>query len=377
MPIVAPSRASTIAFDFTLATARHANSRSRRSVVVGCALRHDASTRCRRSTAGGTLLHEHAAAHALVVERAVPRHARASLEHAQVLLAAEDLERAVAERRRDDALDEQARHRLRRRVVHGHGEGDHRAERRHRIAGERLLVRLERVAPMASPHGVVCLMIAQHGSLAERIDREQRALEVEQVVERELLAALLRERRRARRPGARRRTPPPVRDSRRSAAPARARAGATMRSGNFSSRCAANHAAIAASYAAVCSNTFAGEQATQVEVVVARRRARRARARSPPDRRPSSPTAKFFAAERSMLGPPMSICSMTSSGVTPGARRRLRGTDRGSPRRDRSARCRAPRSPPCARAGRAARAGRRAPRGAASSRGRRASRGTA
>ena len=80
-------------------------------------------------------------------------------------------------------------------------------------------------APVASPHGVVCLMIAQHGCVAERLGREQRALEVEQVVERELLAALLLERGEARLRRARRRTPPPGRDSRRSAAPAPARAG--------------------------------------------------------------------------------------------------------------------------------------------------------
>ena len=54
-------------------------------------------------------------------------------------------------------------------------------------------------SPTASPHGVVCFTIAQHGLAAERLGREQRALEVEQVVERELLAAALLERRRARR----------------------------------------------------------------------------------------------------------------------------------------------------------------------------------
>jgi hypothetical protein len=48
-------------------------------------------------------------------------------------------------------------------------------------------------APTASPHGVVCLMIAQQGLIAERLGGEQRALEIEQVVERELLPALLYE----------------------------------------------------------------------------------------------------------------------------------------------------------------------------------------
>jgi hypothetical protein len=38
MPMVAPSRASTMALDFTLATARHAKSRSRCSALVGCRL---------------------------------------------------------------------------------------------------------------------------------------------------------------------------------------------------------------------------------------------------------------------------------------------------------------------------------------------------
>ncbi len=128
MPIVAPSRTSTIAFDLTDATARQANNRSVSSVDEGALVTttfHDLSS----ITAGRTLLHEQSAADALVVQR-VRRPLRASLQNAQVLLAAEDLQCAGREAGRHDALHEQARHRLGCGVVDGRAEGDDRAEDR-------------------------------------------------------------------------------------------------------------------------------------------------------------------------------------------------------------------------------------------------------
>ena len=99
----------------------------------------------------------------------------------------------------------------------------------------------------------------------------------------------------------------------------------------------ANHDAIAASYDAGVREHLRREQASQIEVVVARRGAPRARARSRPDRRRPTPTRSS--------SPPSAACSArrcrsarsTSSGVTPFSRRRLAERDRGSRRRDRSA----------------------------------------
>src|SRR5262249_32928778 len=139
-------------------------------------------------------LDEDAASYALVVKvhraaTAAPR--RLTLEDAKIFLPAENLYGAVAELRCYDTFDEQTRHRVSRRVLDGNGEGDHRAECRHRITRKRLAIRLERVRADRKP--------ARRGVFDDRardrarvgIDGQQRALEVEQIVERELFAAAL------------------------------------------------------------------------------------------------------------------------------------------------------------------------------------------
>ena len=61
--------------------------------------------------------------------------------------------------------------------------------------GERALVGVERVAPSAAPHGLLCLTITHAGDPRSRGRARARGVEVEQVVERELLAVVLAHRR--------------------------------------------------------------------------------------------------------------------------------------------------------------------------------------
>ena len=146
---------------------------------------------------GRPLLDEHSAAHALQVERAGARR-RTAGEHAQVLLLAEGVEGTRGEGGRDHALDEERRHRVGRRVVYLHRECNHGAERAHRIARECLAIRVERVAADGKSARRRVLHDRAGHCADERVRGEQRALEVEQVVEGELLAAELRQRRQAR-----------------------------------------------------------------------------------------------------------------------------------------------------------------------------------
>ena len=79
---------------------------------------------------------------------------------------------------------------------------DHAAEGRHRVARERALIGLERAsAPTATPHGLLCLTIT-HAGTWNSASSSARGVEVEQVVERQLLAAELRDHREHVRPRA-------------------------------------------------------------------------------------------------------------------------------------------------------------------------------
>ena len=166
IPIVAPSRASTMAFDFTL---RH---RAPREQQVRAAPRPSAArsvTTCHAAVVDDrrrALLHEHAAAHALEVERVAATSAPRPRARAGSSCGRGSRARPSRERRRDDALDEQARHRFRRLGVDRHGERDHRAERRHRVARERLAVGVERRRADGEP--------ARRGVLDDRAARSRR-----------------------------------------------------------------------------------------------------------------------------------------------------------------------------------------------------------
>src|SRR5712671_4927767 len=106
------------------------------------ALRHDPPRF--PSIARGTFLGEKTASHPLVVERVFPP-LRSAFEHAKIFLAAEYLESTGSEFRGDYALDEQARDRLGSFVIHGYRKRDHGAEGGHGIAGESLLISVERI----------------------------------------------------------------------------------------------------------------------------------------------------------------------------------------------------------------------------------------
>ena len=124
------------------------------------------------------------------------------------------------------------------------------------------------VAPIASPHGVVCLMIAHATCSRERLDRHQRAVQIEQVVEAQFLAAQLLQRRRGRRRRARRRTRHAAPDSLRSAAPAPSRTPAAAWPGTDHPAppdAAASRRSRCRSWP-VCANTFAARSRRRISV---------------------------------------------------------------------------------------------------------------
>ena len=116
---------------------------------------------------------------------------RSALEHAQILLPAEDLHRLVAERGRHDALDEHRSDRFGGGAINRNREGDHRPKGRQRIAGERFPVGLE----SRRSHGQSARRaVLDNGAallIGKWIGSQERPLEIEKIVEGQLLAPLL------------------------------------------------------------------------------------------------------------------------------------------------------------------------------------------
>ena len=112
------------------------------------------------------VLHQQAAHDALEVALGdVEVAALVVLEDAHVRLGGEDLERLLGEARGEDDLAELLDERLGELLVDRAVDGHHAAERRQRVAREGALVGLDRRARRRrTPHGLLCLMIAQAGS---------------------------------------------------------------------------------------------------------------------------------------------------------------------------------------------------------------------
>ena len=89
--------------------------------------------------------------------------------------------------RRHDGVDERRDERARRRHVDRPVEGDDAAERRQRVGVARAHVGVGAVAPVAAPHGLVCLITAA-GRLGELEHDARGRVEIEEVGVRELLA---------------------------------------------------------------------------------------------------------------------------------------------------------------------------------------------
>ena len=112
------------------------------------------------------------------------------VQDAHVRLGLQHLECVVVVAGRKQHLDELADQRFGQLAVNPAVQADHPTEGRHRVARKRPLVRLERSSPTATPQGLLCLMITHAGIWNSR-QQLPRRVEVEQVVERELLAAQL------------------------------------------------------------------------------------------------------------------------------------------------------------------------------------------
>src|SRR5690349_6904634 len=144
--------------------------------------------------APGALLSEEPAADALVIESVVAP-LRPSLEDAQIFLATKCLECSFTELRGDDAFYKETRNSLCCLVVDRNGKRDYRAKGRYWIARQGFAIRVERsgAGRESARRGVLHDRAAD--LLAERVGREKRPLEVEQIVEGQLLTALLPKRR--------------------------------------------------------------------------------------------------------------------------------------------------------------------------------------
>ena len=97
--------------------------------------------------------------------------------------------RASAIQRRDQHLEERGGQQLRQPLVDLEVEGDDAAERAGRVVSERPPVRVQPRPPIATPHGLLCLTIAHAGR--PNSHEPPRRVQIEQVVERELLAVML------------------------------------------------------------------------------------------------------------------------------------------------------------------------------------------
>ena len=136
------------------------------------------------------LLSEKSTTNTLIVERLLSPPS-STLKHAKILFATEYFESAGTELGSDNALDKKARHGFGSFIVDEDGERDYRAKSRHRVRCERLLVGIECCGTRGETARRGVLDDGAARFVLERIGREQRALEVQEVVERQLFAALL------------------------------------------------------------------------------------------------------------------------------------------------------------------------------------------
>src|SRR2546423_1012859 len=152
----------------------------------------DAPVSFASTVARGTLLREESTADALVIERMIAP-SSVALEYAKILFAPEDLEGIATELGGNDTFDEETRHRFGRFAVYADIEGDHRTERRDRIAGQSLSVGLERIRARREATGCRVLDYRAARFIAKRVGCEECSLQIEQVIEGEFLASFLPE----------------------------------------------------------------------------------------------------------------------------------------------------------------------------------------
>ena len=167
-------------------------------------------------------------------------------------------------------------------------EGEHAAERRERIARERLLVGLADRSATADPQGLLCLTITHAGWL-ELVEQPPGRVEVEHVVERERLAVLLATpaRARARERPTRRTAPPSGAGSRRRGGRGTSRSAITQCSGRPRSAARTSGRSRRRSAAVWANASFASQCRVSAETLAARvLAAPRAPRRSSPASRP-------------------------------------------------------------------------------------------